>query len=351
MHVDYKLLNNVASLSDFQRAQEEFDLKKQLAQAQVESEKKKLTQIDVDKLGEQAFMKAAMGQGLTPEEQAAAMFIDAKSGGTSFNPVTGEIIQKQRISDKIGLPGVAPQPPSNAPYSGPVNNDFSSIPPMNPELLNGSGGYPAMGSIPIPPRGGADSMTPKAKQALTETNIKADRARLDEIITGANSAGAAKSSAARMSELQGRLGYTGTGAGALADADKVLSVFGGGGLIKGDPAAREAFSKEGVESWVKAVEPLKGALTEKEGFRFDKAIPSLSMTPEGIKMMNDLTLALGQRAQDKSQFYQEYFNQNGNLAGADSLWQDYADQNPVIPESFGGPVDNDVQSIIDRYAQ
>lgn len=101
--LDYKILNNVATVSDFEKAQQEFELKKQLLQAQAEAEKKKLTQIDVDKLGEQAFMKAAMGAPLSKEEQAAAMFLDAKSGGTTFNPVTGEVMQKPRISDKIGL--------------------------------------------------------------------------------------------------------------------------------------------------------------------------------------------------------------------------------------------------------
>lgn len=105
--LDYKMLREgITPLSDFQKAEDEFQLKKQLLQAQAESERKKLTQVDVDKLGEQAFMKAAMGAPLTMEEQAAAMFLDAKSGGTSFNPVTGEAFQKPRISDKIGLTGI-----------------------------------------------------------------------------------------------------------------------------------------------------------------------------------------------------------------------------------------------------
>jgi hypothetical protein len=91
------------TLLDFSGLQREFELKKQAAAMEMAKSINKSNEIDVDKLGEQAFMKAAMGQELTPQELAAARFVDAKSGGFSFNPVTGAGMQKPRISDKIGL--------------------------------------------------------------------------------------------------------------------------------------------------------------------------------------------------------------------------------------------------------
>jgi hypothetical protein len=94
-----------ASLLDYQRLQQEFEMQKALTGAQM----KKAMQLDVDQLGEQAFMKAAQGLPLTPQELAAAQFIDAKSGGIQFDPVNGGMIQKPRLSDKIGLPGGMPQ--------------------------------------------------------------------------------------------------------------------------------------------------------------------------------------------------------------------------------------------------
>ncbi|MFA7238996.1 MAG: hypothetical protein WC091_02715 [Sulfuricellaceae bacterium] len=91
-----------ASLLDYQKLQREFDMQKALTGAQI----KKLSMVDVDQLGEQAFMKAAQGLELTPQELAAAKFLDAKSGGIQFDPVTGAVVQKPRISDKIGLGGL-----------------------------------------------------------------------------------------------------------------------------------------------------------------------------------------------------------------------------------------------------
>ena len=332
--LDYKILNNVNSVSDFQRAEEEFQMKKKLAQAEL----KKAGQIDVDKLGEQAFMKAAMGAELSPEERAAAEFLDAKSGGISINPATGEVYQKPRISDKIGLGGLAQnrQPPAaSAPsYGG------------NATLLPAFDGMPSGLELPAP--SGIGRMTPKGKQSFIDENIKADRKRIDDAIAAANSAGSAKASAQRMSNLQSDLGYTGFGAAPINLADKALTGLGLGEYIKGSPSSREAFQAESVNSWVKTVEPLKGSLTEREGARFDAAIPSLSMTPEGIKMMNELSIALSKRANEKSQFYQNYYNQVGTLAGADAEWQAYADASPVIPESFGKPTG--AKSVIDLNA-
>lgn len=100
MAVDFSVFSRLKTKSDYDRENEEFQLKRQLINAEV----RKAGQVDVDKMGEQAFLKAAQGMPLSPQEEAAARFLDAKSGGTTFNPVTGEAMQRPRISDKIGLP-------------------------------------------------------------------------------------------------------------------------------------------------------------------------------------------------------------------------------------------------------
>ena len=105
---DPNILKGQSTYLDYKALQDAFELKKQMAAQEMA---KSMNDIDVDKIGERAFMKAAMGQELTPREMAAARFVDAKSGGTSFNPVTGEIVQKPRISNKIGL-GSYSQPPA-----------------------------------------------------------------------------------------------------------------------------------------------------------------------------------------------------------------------------------------------
>lgn len=105
MAVDLSVFEKIRMKKDYDRAEEEFQLKKKLSQAEIF----KAQQLDVDKLGEIGFMKAAQGLELTPQERAAAQYVDAKSGGISWNPVSGEMIQKPRISDKIGLGGMGQQ--------------------------------------------------------------------------------------------------------------------------------------------------------------------------------------------------------------------------------------------------
>lgn len=125
---------------DQQQLQAEFDLKKQLATAQIGALKQKTNYLDVDKLGEQALFKAAMGGELSPAETAAARYADAKSGGIQFDPVTGGIMQKPSIGSKLGLSlgGGAPAQPvmggggmmPNIPNTAPGGNQLP-IDPSN----------------------------------------------------------------------------------------------------------------------------------------------------------------------------------------------------------------------------
>lgn len=102
---DLSVFQRIRSKEDFDRERAEFDLRKQLAQAQIVKAQKDAYMPDVDKLGEVAFWKAAQGVELTPQEQAAAQFLDAKSGGIMFDPATGAVTQKPRLSQRINIGG------------------------------------------------------------------------------------------------------------------------------------------------------------------------------------------------------------------------------------------------------
>jgi len=153
----YQKAMGVRSISDFDKLQQEFEMKKQAAArddvlAQVSL--KKAMEVDVDKLGEQAFMKAAQGLELSPQELAAAQFVDAKSGGFQFNPVTGEGFQKPRISDRIGLGKSMGQQPAG--QSGTVDiPGMGSFPAMSAAEFNMD--YPAVDvGVPPPPNMGQE---------------------------------------------------------------------------------------------------------------------------------------------------------------------------------------------------
>lgn len=329
MPVDYGILSQFKSVGDYDIERQQRDLQNQVVRAQI----KKASQLDVDALGEQAFLKAAMGTPLSPQEMAAAQFVDAKSGGQSFNPVTGEIVQRPRISEKIGLGNAL----ATATVSQPAPKQSGVVKPEFQKYLQGG----ATESAPAPANSPDylttiknSALSPKSNQKLAETGIESGRKRLDEIVAAAGSAGGAAQAASIMQELQPRIGYTGAGGGALASIDKLATGVGVSNLIGGDVADRETFQAQGVQAWVKAVEPLKGALTEREGARIAAAVPSLSTSPEGIQKITELTKILSERASEKASFYEQWFNQNATLDGADAVWKDYAEKNPLITADF-----------------
>lgn len=123
---DLSVFNRIKTVSDFDRLNQEFELKKQLASAKLA----KAGSLNVKSLGEQGFVKAAMGLPLTPEEHAAATFLDAKSGGLQFDPVTGSQIQKDRLTDRIPLGGTQ-QTFSQQP--APPTQDFTQQPMPTPQ--------------------------------------------------------------------------------------------------------------------------------------------------------------------------------------------------------------------------
>jgi hypothetical protein len=149
---DLSVFNKFKTLADYQNAEEDRGLSQLSAALQL----RKAMEVDVDKLGERAFMKAAQGIELTPQERAAAQVLDAKSGGIQFNPVTGSLMQKPRISDKIGLDGMPTgggmAMPTGAPSAGVVGTTADQIAPLF------QGTMPAGGDTgtlpPVPPYDG-----------------------------------------------------------------------------------------------------------------------------------------------------------------------------------------------------
>lgn len=106
MPVDSSIFSNQKTFADYQRAQEEFDLRKAESARQqqlVDAQLNKTKEIDIDKLGEMAFIKASQGVELTPTETAALNYIDSKQQTMMFNPVTGNMEQKPSLLQRAGV--------------------------------------------------------------------------------------------------------------------------------------------------------------------------------------------------------------------------------------------------------
>lgn len=126
MPVDPNVFNNIKMFADYQRAQDEFDLKKALAA----SELAKANKFDIDQVGQMAFYKTALGQPLSPQEMAAGKVYDATHGGGVYTDTFGNVIQKPRISDMIGL-GSPPQQVKDLPImpQQPLQQPQGALPP------------------------------------------------------------------------------------------------------------------------------------------------------------------------------------------------------------------------------
>lgn len=350
MPINPDILRQQPTFSDYMKLEDEFRMKKQAAeddklfkQAQIEALRNKGNEFDLKSMGEKVLFKAAMGIPLDEQDIATGkaydamrskLFQDAGGNLISTPPAFGSMYGGQQQSRmQPQTQDAIPQMSQQGEYQP---NIFAGVSPKNPPNL------PNMGQMV------SGGMQPKTRLEFEKENIKSDRAALDEIKKNALAAGDSKSSAQRMQVLQNQLGYTGIGSSVTSFLDKALTGLGAGNVIPGEPSAREEFEKESVTQWVNSVSPLKGALTEKEGARFDRAVANISMTPEGIKKMNELAIKLGKRAQEKSAFYENYYNQNGSLYGADKIWNDWSDANPVLPE-VGGNNDS-IKNLIDKYA-
>ncbi len=167
---DLSVFGNIKTVNDFQRLNEEFALKKQLAQAQLQ----KANQFDIDQVGQQAFIKAANGMPLSPTEQASLQYLDSKQQTMAFNPVTGALEQKPGLLDRAGI-GSA-QPSRSAPQPAPAINPGSNFATQTQPAVNqgATGDFLA----DVAPAGGAVPMAPVTQENPWDAEYQAQRANL-----------------------------------------------------------------------------------------------------------------------------------------------------------------------------
>lgn len=117
--MDTNPFKNLKSYQDYAQAEQEFQLKKTLAAAQLA----KANELDLDKVGETAFAKLSQGIPLSPLEHAGAQFLQNKSGGIQFDPLTNNMIQKPKLFDGLNFEGAQPaQQPAQQPARQPTIN-------------------------------------------------------------------------------------------------------------------------------------------------------------------------------------------------------------------------------------
>lgn len=116
MAVDYNILSNFKTVGQFGDAQREQALKEQLVQAQIA----KANEFDIDKVGQNAFIKASNGMPLNPTEAASLQYLDSKQQTMTFNPVTGVAEQRPGLLQRAGIGLPTAQTPVQTKPVGPA---------------------------------------------------------------------------------------------------------------------------------------------------------------------------------------------------------------------------------------
>ena len=80
----------------------------------------------------------------------------------------------------------------------------------------------------------------------------------------------------------------------------------------------------------------KGAITDREMGMFRTAVPSLAQTPEGNEQIIKTMRAGAQRVQQRAAFYERWLQQNGSMSGAQTAWNRYIEDNPLIEGTDNG---------------
>lgn len=343
------IFDQIKTKADFDRINEEIQLRRMKAQAELAAS----ASLDMDKVGEKAIVDILQGKPVSERQIAAAQFVNSKTGGVGINPGTWEPYQKPTMFQKLGLSEIAAMTsepsPFNTPNRQPVVNppagpadtvDVTQIPQVDASLVGGGQSVPARGSYGLP-AAPANSVTQRQKAEFGGERAKADSKTLDAIDQNIESARSLVSKYDNLKQLRKEAGWTGFGGSALLTADRVGEAFGLPNVVPGTVGAKEAVLSLKTDEWQSKISPLKGALSDREGARFDQVSSGLDTSERGIELRGRLSKQILDRATKQREFYTNYIQRYGSLDGpggnippATVMWQGIADKvSPVDLDS------------------
>lgn len=182
----------------------------------------------------------------------------------------------------------------------------------------------------------AVTATPRDSGKMAKNLSDADA----KMIEGARELGTAASDlesiAKQMDALQPDVGYTGAFGNAYDFADKVM-----GDALPGSTGARAAFQSLSTDARLTFTAKTKGAITEAEMALFASAVPGLTQTPDGNRMISQVLRAGARRVQERAQFFEQYAAEKGSLEGALEVWSRYMSDNPLLERGDSGLIVNE----------
>lgn len=179
-------------------------------------------------------------------------------------------------------------------------------------------------------QGDVESMGGRDAAVMGRETSKADAAMLKDERELARGADDMESLANQLEGVIGRVGYTGPGGDLYGRVDDVL------GVLPGNTGARGAFRSLSMDAQLAMTQKTKGAITDREMGMFREAVPNLSQTPEGNQQIVKVMRGAARRVKARAVFMEEYLSRNKSLSKAQSSWNRYINENPLVEQTDSG---------------
>ena len=236
------------------------------------------------------------------------------SGGDRYKTVGGQLVDLYADGGPAPVAGVDGRGAGTTVYDPATGNPLVSI-----------GGVPS-GQNP------QTTNTPRDGGKLSQKLSENDAATLMAMSDAATSAAEIASLATQLETVAPNVGYTGFGGGLVGAVDDVI------GVLPGDSGARGAFKSLAMEAQLSFTEKTKGAITDREMGMFREAVPNLGQKPAANKAIAQVMRAGAKRVQDRNAFFETWARKHGTLEGAQEVWGEFMQDNPVIVDDGAGGV-------------
>jgi hypothetical protein len=176
------------------------------------------------------------------------------------------------------------------------------------------------------------------QQGLTEEAKALGKVRAERFQAIQNQGDSASTTLDSLSQLYTLNTQTGLGEQTKADIAGVLNAVGvrGDDLLNVDTANVESANKIISKLVAEAMTNQKGVASESDRALYANIAPSIKDKQQAYKFNIASTSAVAQRQVDKSNFYNDWFEQNGNLVGVDKAWSNYTKSTPLFQRGVVG---------------
>ena len=280
--------------------------------------------------GDMAGLKTFIqGTNLLDDQDKAEL--SAKIDANDLQGILGDVSGAIGMAQQMGI-FTAPREATDTRTSIEKNLEAAGLEPGTPEFRA------AVMQQLTKPSGTQVSIQMPGQQGLTEEAKALGKVRAERFQAIQNQGDSASTTLDSLSQLYTLNTQTGLGEQTKADIAGVLNAVGvrGDDLLNVDTANVESANKIISKLVAEAMTNQKGVASESDRALYANIAPSIKDKQQAYKFNIASTSAVAQRQVDKRDFYNDWFEQNGNLVGVDKAWSNYTKSTPLFQRGVVG---------------